>query len=97
MSGGHWGYLAEKFRDLGEDVAERNAMTTATLEVMAEIEHQLDWGISCDTCYECAKNRIVPALEEFFTHRGQHPFSALALLRDGKQNQCEKCAARRVS
>ena len=90
MSGGHWGYMSENIRDYGRFVA--NAM-----EVLAQIEHELDWGICGDTCLECARRRVVVALEAFFDDRLNDGgrMKALAILRDRKQNLCDLCARRR--
>jgi hypothetical protein len=39
------------------------------MEVLAEIAHDLDWGICCDTCQDCAEinsGRILIALFDYW-------------------------------
>lgn len=90
MSGGHWDYLSQKIEDRADEVR----YTVAALELLAAIEHELDWGICSDTCYECAKLRVVPAIEEFFDHRACDASAAIAVARDRKQNLCPRCTER---
>ncbi len=84
MSGGHWNYSDEYYREMGVQVA-------STFEFLAVLEHELDWGICGDTCYQCVKNRMSEALEAYF---GGNTSSAIALARDRHQFQCPGCATR---
>lgn len=59
MSGGAWGYQQYRLEELAERVA-------ASIGVLAVVEHELDWGVSADTCLDCARVRVARALEEFF-------------------------------
>lgn len=87
MSGGHWGYLQPKLEEWGESVG-------LSMELLAAIEHEMDWGLCNDTCYDCAKRRVVAALEAFFDDYGRSNAKALALLRDRRQNLCRRCVGR---
>lgn len=87
MSGGAWEY--QQFRI--EEEAQRLA---ATLRLLAEIEHELDWGVSGDTCHKCARIRVGAALEQFFEKQREDASTALAILRDHQQNKCFQCAMR---
>lgn len=81
MSGGHWGY--EQFK-----IEERAEWLAGLLRFMAAAEHELDWGTSHDTCWECAKRRVPEAMARFFDGDVD---AALAVLRDREQNQCRRC------
>lgn len=81
MSGGHWNYQSYKLQEQGEYVK-------AVFDLLAEIEHELDWGMCGDTCHDCAKKRVPEALEAFFDGNLS---AALALLRDDEQHQCDSC------
>lgn len=90
MSGGAWDYLSYKL----EEMAENAQRYLGALRLLAAIEHEMDWGISGDTCYECAKLRVIAALETFFDGGAQDDGPAVAVARDGKQNLCPKCLER---
>ena len=81
MSGGHWNYMGQRLLDKGEEVKR-------AFDFLAAAEHELDWGICCDTCLECAKHRVAEGLIRFFDGDVQ---AAIAVARDRKQNQCIKC------
>lgn len=78
MSGGHWSYLSIELEEqaaqlrrgaLGSKLAtgrETFLSGEAALIVLAVLEHELDWGICCDTCYACAVRRVTPALRALF-------------------------------
>lgn len=66
MSGGHWGYLADKIRDAVEDDEGARRLMRSGMRLMADIEHELDWGHSCDTCLACARLRVLDALDVYF-------------------------------
>lgn len=83
MSGGHWGYQSHELQERAEWM--RNVLL-----VLAQVEHELDWGVSCDTCLSCARNRVGVAWEEFFEFDGQ-PDRALMVLRDHKSYRCSRC------
>lgn len=84
MSGGHWNYMSNSLEELGEKNKE-------VWRLLSVIEHELDWGICHDTCYECAKNRVVPAIEAFFDESCRDATKAVALMRDREQFKCERC------
>ena len=86
MSGGHWDYLSYKLE-------ERAPYAGNVWELLAAIEHELDWGICCDTCYECAKIRTIRALEAFFDSGATDITTAIRLLRSSEP-ECERCKAR---
>jgi hypothetical protein len=86
VSGGHWDYLAHKLGERAEYAGE-------IWELLAAIEHELDWGLSGDTCYECAKIRTIRALESFFDSGASLITTAIRLLRS-KEPECERCRAR---
>ena len=78
MSGGHWEYLSYKLEERAED-----AMSAIeALKLLAAIEHEMDWGIAGDSCYECAKLRVIAALEQFFDGRARDASAAIAIVRD---------------
>ena len=82
MSGGHWDY-GQRFIDAGETLE-------GVFDFLAAAEHELDWGICCDTCLDCAKQRVAAGLIRFFDGDVE---AAIAVLRDSKQNVCldERC------
>jgi hypothetical protein len=71
VSGGHWNYLSHKLEERAEYAGD-------IWKLLGAIEHELDWGISCDTCYECAKARVVRALEAFFDTEAASTDTAIA-------------------
>lgn len=75
MSGGHWEYLSYKLEERATGVAD-------VWRLLAAIEHELDWGISCDTCYECAKLRVIAALEAFFDTQATNADASISILYD---------------
>jgi len=85
MSGGRWDYG----RAL-EDNQDALRRMTAMNEVMAAIEHEMDWGVSCDTCKECSRLRALAALEQFFDDCFSQSEAAVAIARDHEQNVCPK-------
>lgn len=89
MSGGAWGYLSHKF----EEAADRPTMSTETMRLMAVIEHELDWGVSGDTCHACANKRVLAALPQFFEDGGNYADPAIHILRDrdNLDNMCLSC------
>jgi hypothetical protein len=86
VSGGHWDYLSPKLRERAEYAGE-------IWRLLAEIEHDLDWGISCDTCYECAKMRVIRALEAFFD-TGATSIETSVRLMASSEPECQKCRDR---
>ncbi|SRR6266480_2276063 len=84
MSGGHWGYLSHR-------IEERAGVPLDDVwRMLAAIEHELDWGICCDTCYDCAKIRVVNALEAYFDTEATSIDNALRLIRSSEP-ECGKC------
>lgn len=59
MSGGHWGYRSQHLEDVGTEVAR-------AFEFLAELEHSMDWAISCDSCSACLRLNLFGAVEAFF-------------------------------
>lgn len=90
MSGGMWNYLSQELDARADDLL----AAAQGMMLLAVIEHELDWGISGDTCHECAKLRAVAALEQFFSDNANDASAAMALARDGKQNLCPGCTER---
>jgi hypothetical protein len=87
MSGGQWDYLSHKL----EDAADEAQKAAQALRLLAAIEHEMDWGISADTCYACAKLRVIAALEDYFRANALSVSSGIALARDQRQNRCPDC------
>jgi len=84
MSGGHWQYLSYKIQErIGFPLDD-------AWRLLAAIEHELDYGICCDTCYECAKIRTIQALEEYFDTDATSAENSLRIL-NKRESECEKC------
>lgn len=86
MSGGHWNYGMTL-----EDNDEALRRVLQGNQVLKQAEHELDWGLSGDTCTPCAKLRILAGLEQFFDDGCADASAAIALMRDYDQNICDKC------
>jgi len=80
MSGGHWGYSDQRLEAIGQQVR-------YTFRFLAAVEHELDWGICCDTCLDCAKRRVAEAMIRYFDGDVD---AAIAIARDQGQNQCPR-------
>ncbi len=77
MSGGAWGYRNHnKFQGVAN-----------AFNLLASIEHELDWGVSCDTCLECAKARVIEALMLYF---GGDFDASLDTCQDDDRNRCSR-------
>lgn len=87
MSGGHWDYLGFKL-----ETKERYG--GRVWHLLAQFEHELDWGYSGDTCLTCAERRVAKALAAYFDTACEDIGTALALARDGLQNRCDECNRR---
>lgn len=89
MSGGSWNYQQHRLEDLALD-------SSRAIKLLAKIEHELDWGICGDTCYECAKERVVAGLEAYFRSLigDEHFEDALEILDDYDRNRCRRHAVR---
>lgn len=84
MSGGNWNYLSYKIEErIGQPLDE-------VWRLLAAIEHELDWGISGDTCYECAKIRTIKALEAYFDTDATSVENSLHILHE-TQPECAEC------
>ncbi len=83
MSGGHWNYMSTKLKERGQALKDM-------FDFLAAVEHELDWGICCDTCLDCAKQRLGEAMIFFFDGNAA---GAIAMVRDQGQNQCPRCAS----
>lgn len=79
MSGGHWDY--------GESWKAARVHMDGTLKFIEAAEHELDWGICCDTCLECAKKRVAEGLIRLFDGDVD---AAVAIARDQEQNRCDR-------
>lgn len=93
MSGGHWGYLGYRLDESVDRVVEGTRF-------LVQAEHEMDWGISGDTCYECAKLRTVAALEALFDKWNGDDVNPLDVLADRDKHLCPRCeewATRRAS
>lgn len=84
MSGGHWEYLSYKLEE------RRGEHPGDVWRLLAAIEHELDYGICCDSCYECAKILTIDALEAYFDTGASSVENAIKILRSAEP-QCEKC------
>ena len=84
MSGGHWDYRVQEFLEMGQNVAE-------LCQVISVIEHELDWGISGDTCFDCAKLRVVETLLDYFDGEVA---TAVITASAREHNQCTRCKER---
>lgn len=84
MSGGHWDYLSWKLDGRADDLY----LLAGPLQLLAAIEHELDWGHSGDTCLDCARLRTIAALETFYDGGARGATVAIAVVRDGYQNMC---------
>lgn len=85
MSGGHWNYLQFKLE-------ERAQFAGDIWLLMAQLERELDWGISCDTCIDCARIRVSHALEKFFDEECNSVKTAISVAKDGSQYKCHGCS-----
>src|SRR5574343_1483966 len=56
MSGGHWDYKEHDHREQAEVFSD-------WLHLLPEVEHDLDWGISGDSCLTCAYVFVGRAVE----------------------------------
>jgi hypothetical protein len=86
MSGGHWNYLGFKLE-------ERADYAGNVWKLLGAIEHELDYGICCDICYECAKVRVINALESYFDTNAHVIETGIRLLRSSEP-ECDKCKQR---
>lgn len=84
MSGGAWGYLSHKLEESGDKLSN-------TIRFMADIEHELDWGVSGDSCEECAKLRVIAALYKFFEHDANYTDEVKELLTEHWSNEETMC------
>jgi hypothetical protein len=62
MSGGRWGYQQHKLEEQAADL-------TSLVEMVAAMEHILDWGSCGDTCWACAKEHAITVFEAYFDAR----------------------------
>jgi len=84
MSGGAWGYLGFKLEDSRDKVA-------ATLDLMVHMEHELDWGVSGDTCQKCAELRVIGALYKFFEDGANYTKEVRTILTEHWSNEEFMC------
>lgn len=59
MSGGRWGYQADRLREQAKSM-------TKILEAVAESEHIIDWATSGDTSIEGAQVKLFELWEQTF-------------------------------
>lgn len=86
MSGGQWGYRSHEF----EDLADREGTVVTGLRLLGAIEHELDWGVSADTCLACAERRVIAALMAYFDHDSEGALMAVKA-RDRAGLMCSRC------
>lgn len=86
MSGGKWNYMSARIEQTGKELRD-------IFKFLAVVETELDWGASGDTCLNCAKKRLGEAMMCFFDamQLGAEMNIAIAVMRDNKQNLCDKC------
>lgn len=90
MSGGHWEYLALRLEErAGQPLNE-------AWKLLAGIERELDYGICCDTCYDCAKIRVIKALEAYFDTEATTIENAYRILRSSTP-ECDACKAHLIT
>jgi hypothetical protein len=92
MSGGMWNYLQRRLDDAAENL---DFVARPSLRLLGQIEHELDWGQSGDTCPDCAALRVTAGLLTFFgDDLGDE--AAIAVLRDRQavRNWCSRCLRR---
>jgi hypothetical protein len=77
---------------MAERLKERAKSAAAVWELLATLEHELDWGACSDTCFDCAKRRAAEALVKFFDSGCNDASTALAIARDRQQNRCLRCS-----
>lgn len=83
MSGGHWNYLSHRLEERAEYAGD-------VWKLLAAIEHELDWGICCDTCEACAEIRTVRAIKAFFDTDATSVETAIRLVRSDEP-ECQRC------
>ena len=88
MSGGRWDYgqRLQAAEDAGR-------YTVALWDLMKALERELDWGLSGDTCSDCAKLRVAEALVTYFDGYLDDPKRAIAVAQAGDY-KCLDCQAR---
>lgn len=71
MSGGHWNY---------EEHQRREWFTQASdlLALFPDLEHELDWGLSGDTCIDCARVTVARVIEVYLDTKDLHVAQAAA-------------------
>lgn len=83
MSGGHWDYLSQQLED--------RSVLGNVWDLLAAIEHEMDWGLCGDTCKKCAYIRVPLALEAFFDSQAREVKTAISIVRDRQQYLCDDC------
>lgn len=85
MSGGHWQYLQHRLNDAAMHTAE-------SIQLLGAIEHTLDWGISGDTCHDCAKIQVIEMLESFFDGMSGNQYDVTWQdVLNKNESRCDKC------
>lgn len=79
MSGGHWGYRSGELERQGEHLQ-------YTFNVLAILEHAIDWGICCDTCSACDRINAYDALVAYFDNETVNDIRAIM-----RRDSCERC------
>lgn len=85
MSGGAWGYLSYKLDEYSDRVSD-------VMEFVSLVEHELDWGVSGDTCQACAEKRVMAAIYQFFEDRAYFTDEVKETLvnHDNEETMCER-------
>ena len=89
MSGGNWNY-STWLTDLVETFSSTSKLLNM-LQLMWQIEHELDWGHSCDSCLTCARKRVLAALDKFFDDPDDIKEAMDYLREDRLDTFCYKC------
>jgi hypothetical protein len=84
MSGGAWNRRCFEFLETAQEL-------DGLFKLIAQIEHEMDYGICGDTCYDCAKIRVIRALELYFNRQAEE---AIEIVKDRARNPCATCQAR---
>jgi hypothetical protein len=89
VSGGHWDYLGFKLMD-------RASYAGSVWKLLGAIERDLDWGISGDTCLDCARIRAARALEAYFDTEATDETIAVRWAKS-TEPECADCREREAS
>lgn len=95
MSGGSLDYLYGKLEERASELETSLAQYREAMALMSGIARQMEWGMSGDDCYACAKLRVIAGLESFLLSNAESSEEALKILKNEKENLCPMCEARK--